>query len=567
MGDGKLTIGAKARSSIAGWFDRWSASAYTRSPEWLALCRILYAASQLVGWQSEPVRPLAVLGGAFFFPPLGPFALLSEYPSMWVLHATYLGRDIGLMALLVGYRTALAGWIVGITQIALAGVRYATGKVDHDLLIFVFPMVMAFAGWGSTLSVDARRAHPGSSRLRAPEPALAYLALLIGLSYFTSGLVKALSGWLDPGASATRAQLLLYSQRAWSPHALNAMVWEISGLWVWKAMDYATVVFEMAILATVVRPDWFRTALAGALGFHLGVAQLLGIDFSWLLGCYLPFLFDPSSGTLGGVRDYVERTLARAGRWWPALIVAGGGVWWLLGYRRDYPTLLEGWRYPPPLSLGMALLAVTLAYVGWRDWLRRGTSSGGGGGSGETGHDGEDSAVLRRVVFLLTGLMLPVQLAGVIWVSEPYPAPIGPLFTGNPDVGGAQNFRQQFAVTEEGRTIPVDEVQLLGVPRRHARNITGFRFPLQPGSMAAFPGGRREWYGDLVLQGGLNKFRTLAFHGVRDRLSERERAYLARRFPRAERLEITWWREVVRVEGGRLAVDRTPLNTYSLALR
>jgi hypothetical protein len=554
---------------MAGWFDRWSGFAYRRSAEWLAICRILYAASQLVGSQQGPARPLAALGGAFFFPPLGPFALLSGYPPVWVLDATYLCRDISLMALLVGYRTTLAGWIVGITQIALAGVRYSTGKIDHEFLIFVVPVVMSFAGWGNALSVDALPDNAGGSRRRAPGPALAYLALLVGLTFFTSGFVKALSGWMDPGAAATRGYLLIFRQHLWSGGALNTMLGEIIGsLWLWKVMDYATVVFEMAVLVSVVQPAWFRTALTGALGFHLGAAALLRIDFSWLIGCYLPFLFSPASGTLGAVRCYVERSMARVGRWWPALVVAAGGVYWLLGQRRGYPALLQTWPYPLPRSLGVDALAATLAYVAWRDWLRPGRrASAVGGGPTEPGH-GEVRTVRRRIVFLLTGLMLPAQLACMIWVSEPYPAPVGPLFTGNPDVrGGAQTFHQELSLMQEGRAIPVDETRLLGVPLWYARNIAGFRFPLEPVSVDGSPVSRHTWYEDLVIQGNINKFRALAFHGVRDRLSESERAYLVRRFPRAERLEVSWWREEIRVEGGRLVIDRTPLNAYSVPLR
>jgi hypothetical protein len=554
---------------MAGWFDRWSGSAYRRSAEWLAICRILYAASQLVHSPQGPARPLAALGGTFFFPPLGPFALLSGYPPLWVLHATYLCRDISLMALLVGYRTTLAGWIVGITQISLASVRYSTGKIDHDFLIFVFPVIMSFAGWGNAFSVDALRANPGNSSRREPGPALAYLALLIGFTFFTSGFVKALSGWMDPGAAATRGYLLIFRQHMWSGSgALNTMLRELIGsLWLWKVMDYATVVFEMAVLASVVRPAWFRTALTGALGFHLGAAVLLRIDFSFLIGCYLPFLFSPPARMLGGVRRSAEWSMARVGRWWPALVVAAGGVYWLLGQRRGYPLLLQTWPYPLPRSLGAGVLAATLAYVAWRDWLRPGRSAGAVGGLTEPRH-GEVRIVRRRIVFLLTGLMLPAQLACMIWVSEPYPAPVGPLFTGNPDERGrAQNFRQELALMQEGRAIPVDEAQLLGVPWWYARNIAGFRFPLEPVSVDGSPVSRQTWYEDLVIQGNINKFRALAFHGVRDRLSESERAYLVRRFPRAERLEVSWWREEIRVEGGRLVIDRTPLNAYSVTLR
>jgi hypothetical protein len=109
------------------------------------MCRILYAASQLVGWQTLSVRPLAGLGAAFFFPPLGPFTLMSEYPPVRIIQGLYLGRDVALVSLLVGYRTPLAGWVVGITQIALAGFRYSAGKIDHELLVFALPIILSFS--------------------------------------------------------------------------------------------------------------------------------------------------------------------------------------------------------------------------------------------------------------------------------------------------------------------------------------------------------------------------------------------------------------------------------------
>jgi hypothetical protein len=546
-------------------FHRWSGLAYRRPVEWLAVWRILYAASQLIGWHTPPLGPLAGLGHVFFFPPLGPFEMLHGYPPLRVIQAVELGRDIALIALLVGYRTRAAGWAVGLTQVALAGLRYSTGKIDHEMLVFIVPVAMAFSSWGAALSVDARREAARPSTRDESGPALAWLALAIGLTYFTAGFAKALTGWLDPSASATRGYLLVYlRQYPWGPHALNIMLGEAGPFWAWKLMDYATVGFEMGVLFTIVRPSWFRTALTAALGFHLGVVGLLNIDFSRLIVCYLPFLFAPANAWLIRVREPVERALAWPGRTWPAIVCTVAAAYWVRGQRRGYPAFLDEWPYPRPWSLAVASVVVTLAYLVWRDWLGRSRNAIPAFAASPA--QDEAGSRWRGPVFVLTALALPAQLACVVWASEPYPAPTGPLFMGNPDVGGrGRVFTQEIVVVADGERVPSDAVRFLGVPEPYATNIAFFRFPVGPVSASGLAVARLGWYDRLATQG--HKFAATGRHAVNDRLSEEERVYLIRRFPAAAQVEVSWWREVVHVESGRLVVERTPLNRYRLTLR
>ena len=547
------------------WFHRWSALAYARSPEWLGVCRIAYAFALLAGWHPRPMRPLAALGAAFFFPPLGPFALLDGYPGLRAIQALSLGRDLSLVALLVGYRTRLAGCVVGLTQIALAGLRYSTGKIDHDILILALPIVMSGSAWGAALSVDAARTRPSVAPARSSGPALAYLALLIGVTFFTSGFLKALTGWLDPGAAATRGYLLAFlRQHPWRAQTVNTAMAALDVTWLWKPLDWATVVFELALLLAVARPIWFRGTLAVAMTFHLGVVALLNIDFSLLLLCYLPFLFDPPPGALAGVRARVEGALARVGRWWPAVLVAAGGAIWYAGQRRGYGTLFGRWPQLPPFSLGVAAMAATLGVVLWHEWLprlrRRAAPEPAAAEPVPPAGPG------RRWLFLGTVLVLPLELALFLLVSEPYPAPMGPLFMGNPDLGGtARNFRQELAIVSATGAVPVDAEELLGVPEPYATNILTLRFPLAPVSERGVPVTSPTWLDRLATQG--TTFRPLPRHGVHEPLRPPERDHLRRRFPDAERLEVTWWREVVGMTGGRLTLERTPLNTHRVPLR
>ena len=102
------------------------------------------SANPLRGLPARRLAPrtglLAGLGHVFFFPPLGPFEMLHGYPPLRVIQAVEL--YIALIALLVGYRTRAAGWAVGLTQVVLAGLRYSTGKIDHELLVFIVPVAI-----------------------------------------------------------------------------------------------------------------------------------------------------------------------------------------------------------------------------------------------------------------------------------------------------------------------------------------------------------------------------------------------------------------------------------------
>lgn len=553
-------------------FERWIAEAYRRPVAWLALWRILYAAAQLVGWHTPPVVPLGALGDLFFFPPLGPFEMLPGYPPVRAIRLVELARDVSLLALLVGYRTGAAGWTAGLTQMFLAGLRYSTGKIDHELLIFLVPIVMASSPWGAALSVDAGR--PARRPPADSGPPLAWLALAIGVTYFTAGFAKALTGWLDPSGSATRGYLVLYlRQYPWGGTAVNALLAESVPAWVWKAMDYATVLFETSVLVTIVRPAWFRTALTAALGFHLGVVALLNIDFTRLIVCYAPFLFAPRGDRLAQIDRTLTRVLAWPGRAWPLVLGVVGALYWQYGQRRGYPALADEWPAPRPLSLAIALAVVALAYLTWRDWLRPRASRARAAARAEIVRPAPRSTTAattasRRqlAVFLAVAVALPVQLACVVWASEPYPAPTGPLFMGNPEIARrARVFRQEIVVVQGEERRPSDAPTLLGVPEPYATNIATFRFPLVPVPSVGETGASVGWYERLATQG--HKFAATGRHRLSRDLVDAERRYLAGRFPDAAAVEVTWWRESVGVEAGRLVVDRAPLTRYRLPLR
>jgi hypothetical protein len=137
---------------------------------------------------------------------------------------------------------------------------------------------------------------------------------------------------------------------------------------------------------------------------------------------------------------------------------------------------------------------------------------------------------------------------------------------GNPEVAGrARVFRQEIVVVTGPARQPSDAASLLGVPEPYATNIATFRFPLAPAAIAEETAAGVGWYERLASQG--HKFAATGRHLLGQDLRDAERRYLARRFPDAAEIEVSWWRESVRVESGHLAIERAPLTRYRLPLR
>lgn len=343
--------------------NRWIFSTFSQTAEGLAIYRIAYALALLFVWPSPSLRPLGELPDGFFCPPLGPFMLLSRFPSPDLLTALELANQFGLVFLLIGLYTRQTSWLVGLLQLFLCGVRFSSGKIDHDLLIMAVPLLMSFTSWGHAFSADGFR----EKVRQAPgfrEPAtsqLTYFALLLGFTFFTSGIMKALTGWANPSASATRGYLYVYLHHyEWAANDFNRWLAGIHPFAFWKALDYLTLAFEMGFLLSVVSQRAFSAFLLAAIGFHVGVMLMLSIDFSKLLLVYMVFT---DLGRLGQHR-WVARGLEAFGRFFSrgawvkgatacAAYVACTRLWGPLALPRLFTR-------PMPLSFGFLLLCGTL---------------------------------------------------------------------------------------------------------------------------------------------------------------------------------------------------------------
>lgn len=316
-------------------FDRWVDSGPLTSAD-LGIYRIVYALCALftvpnIGW-------LPQFPDFMFQPPPGPLQLFSGFPSYQVLVVLEVLRSVALVLLGLGLWTRYASIATVLLLVVTYGLTFCLGKVDHTILIVLAPLVLAFANWGDRFSLDALRGtvEPAPQR----QWPLRLLALLIGWGFFTAALTKALTGWLSFSSQAARGYFVLGYLTEGRTHWLADWVATHDFSAAWEVLDWLTVIFEMAILLAL--PWWraFRTMLAVAAVFHLGVLLIMNIDFSHAVVAYGAFVSWASVARRAGlarvfgpvVRLFDEPRTARVAGilLWLLAAAIGGGFWLLM---------------------------------------------------------------------------------------------------------------------------------------------------------------------------------------------------------------------------------------------
>lgn len=319
-------------------FDDWVQRGPFTSAD-LGIYRIVYAIAALftvpdISWVSD-------YPDFMFQAPPGPLWVLSGFPSPTVLIALEVLRSLTLIMLALGVWTRYVSIAVWLMLSLTYGLTYTLGKIDHTILLVLVPLVLAFANWGDRFSIDAlRRTRDASPQRQWP---LRLLALLIGWGFFAAALTKLLTGWLSPSSQAARGYFVLGFLTEDRTYLLANWVAAHDVTAVWELADWMTVGFEFSLLLAL--PWWraFRTALAVATTFHLGVLLVMNIDFSHAVVAYAAFVsWGTAARWLGGstggraARRFVQtrRTLFRGPGFLAALWVAapavGGAAWFLM---------------------------------------------------------------------------------------------------------------------------------------------------------------------------------------------------------------------------------------------
>lgn len=278
----------------------------------LAVFRIVYATFvvativPVASWL--PRAPIA-----FFYPPIGLAALFEAPPPAEVLIGFNLVLTLFAAMLLFGWKTRLASLGTGLSLFVLNSWAYSPGKINHDILLVVTPLVLSFSDWGRSISIDGLR-RPVDPRAEVVAWPLVLLALLTGFAMFTAGVAKATTGWLDPDLRCTYGHLMhnyLYTGRE---TAFAHWAVRLDSAWLWKIADWSAVAFELAFLVAVINRRLFVLISCAGVFFHFGVMILFGISFEENVLVYgafirmseLPFVRVPNDGQVSRKKAWIS---------------------------------------------------------------------------------------------------------------------------------------------------------------------------------------------------------------------------------------------------------------------
>lgn len=302
--------------------DFWMFESYRTTGKDLAVYRILFALCVIftrvpsAGW-------LHYTPQAFFSPPPSLAALSTTLPPESLIIGLNVLLALSLQMLLLGYRTQLASLATGLLLLTINSFGYTIGHINHDILIALTPVIMAFSGWGRAYSLDALG--KVKADIDTPEGSwcLALLALVIGIAMFTAGWVKLTSGWFNPRIHSTMGHLLInyavIGRHTW----LAEQLLQFDSFWLWESADWIVTIMELGFLVAAFNPRWMKFLLAVACLFHLGVWLMYDIVFMPNVVAYGAFVSYTSLPFSETVADFVRRRFRIAWQTTAAVAMVG----------------------------------------------------------------------------------------------------------------------------------------------------------------------------------------------------------------------------------------------------
>ena len=261
-------------------FNQWIFHSFSVTKEGLGLMRIVLSLFLLFflipGNGLAHFHFLSSLPSDFYAAPPGPMMLFDQFPSFPFLLTLYSTCILAVILMLAGYKTKWVSIIAGLSILILQGVIFSVGKINHEILIAVVPIVMAFSNWGVAFSIDSKQGDTSGGVESWP---LTFVAVLIGFMMFTAGFPKILGGWLDFSTQATQGHLLnQFYVRARQDLLAEAAV-NFQNPLFWELLDWGTILFEIGFLFALIKMNWFKLFLGLAVIFHFSTMMFLNIAF------------------------------------------------------------------------------------------------------------------------------------------------------------------------------------------------------------------------------------------------------------------------------------------------
>ena len=264
----------------------WIQNLYPVQSVNLSIYRVLYMLI-LIAILGIPnfTNKIANFPDGFFNPP--PFFSLffNELPPLIYFKITDILIVIGSFLILFGLFTSYSSFIVSFIIIINNGFLFSIGKIDHNFLVWFSVFALSFSNWGKNYSVDSiifKKKKDSNDGI-----IIAFLSLCLGFGFFTSGLIKLISGWLSLESSMLKAFFVRNYYIQEKQDFLASFFMQIKNSIFWELGDWFTIVFEIGFLLAVLNPKLFRFFTLNAVFFHGMVLLMFNINFA----AYLPLYF------------------------------------------------------------------------------------------------------------------------------------------------------------------------------------------------------------------------------------------------------------------------------------
>ncbi len=272
---------------LANKINAWVKTAFYLNNKELSIFRILYCSLTIFIIGIPNYSWLGNHPAIIFNPPKYSIAaLFHDFPSAFFFELLSLALVICFILLLFGLYTKTVSLLLSFLMLFGQSFMFSFGKIDHNILFVLLPMLLAFSGWGNYYSIDnIRKKHlPSGTWL------ITIVALTVGFAMFTAGVPKYLHGWLDVSTQATQGYFIKKYYSIAEPALIAPLLIKIKSAVFWESLDYLAVIFELFFLVAVFKPGVFRFFIFLALWFHFINGVMINVFFVSNYLVYLLFL-------------------------------------------------------------------------------------------------------------------------------------------------------------------------------------------------------------------------------------------------------------------------------------
>jgi hypothetical protein len=278
--------------------DRWLTSPEPNAAGRLGIFRILFALLYL--WIIQPLTYHQIPDIPWQdWKPVDALRWLPAFPPALFFDIVHVALIVGLLLLLIGFKTRLATLVVFGAGLTLDLFSQSFGKIGHGtaILQFYIPFFMIFSQWGSTYSVDALLRRKQGTAVSHTDSSWHYgwpirvLLLLLCLLYFTAGYLKLMGSWSqvpEVVANLVTSVTLGDVMAGREPNALALLIAQTPALH--QLLRVMAITFELVFPLALLNQRWRAFFIASALVFHAFNSMFINVDFPAQLSIYLLFI-------------------------------------------------------------------------------------------------------------------------------------------------------------------------------------------------------------------------------------------------------------------------------------